>query len=661
MQKYNNLGLKRAMQWLMASAVALILYSCASMGTPSGGPRDEDPPRFVRANPMPEAVNVSRSNMSIDFNELVNVKDAFSKVVVSPPSTQAPRISSSGRRVNIEFRDTLLPNTTYTVDFSNAIQDVNENNPLEGFSYTFSTGPTLDSLRISGMVLNAADLEPQKDVLVGVHSILNDTAFLKLPFERVAKTDDRGRFIIRGLKPGPYRVFALGDANNDFRWDNPEESIAFYNEIVVPQTEQTTVTDTIYNLKTMEVDTVVDRSRTIFLPNDLLLSYFNINFKPQYIVKNERLDSTRISLILNGPSPKIPTLTPLNVTASDDWYDLERSANNDTLTYWLREPSLVSTDTLKMRFDFQGLLRSGEIEERSDTLDFITTRPRAVKPKKKSKQEETDSLPQVRFLDLRMISAPQLDVYSPVIIEVNEPLETFFSSALHLEEKVDSLWGTVPGFNGAEPLDSLSLRRYKINMPWKYGTEYRLRVDSLATHSIYGISNRPAEFNFKVKALADYSSLKMNITGLPDSVPAFMELLTSSDAVARTAPVINGVATFKDVNPGTYYARITLDANGNGKFDTGNYDKQIQPETVFYYPKKINLRKNWDIDQSWNVYELPVDQQKPNAIKKNKPERKKHDRQEQQVEEEEDEIFDPTRNPFNPNDRRRSSRNRTTY
>ena len=661
MQKYINLGLKRAMQWLMASAVALILYSCASMGTPSGGPRDEDPPRFVRANPMPEAVNVSRSNMSIDFNELVNVKDAFSKVVVSPPSTQAPRISSSGRRVNIEFRDTLLPNTTYTVDFSNAIQDVNENNPLEGFSYTFSTGPTLDSLRISGMVLNAADLEPQKDVLVGVHSILNDTAFLKLPFERVAKTDDRGRFIIRGLKPGPYRVFALGDANNDFRWDNPEESIAFYNEIVVPQTEQTTVTDTIYNLKTMEVDTVVDRSRTIFLPNDLLLSYFNINFKPQYIVKNERLDSTRISLILNGPSPKIPTLTPLNVTASDDWYDLERSANNDTLTYWLREPSLVSTDTLKMRVDFQGLLRSGEIEERSDTLDFITTRPRAVKPKKKSKQEETDSLPQVRFLDLRMISAPQLDVYSPVIIEVNEPLETFFSSALHLEEKVDSLWGTVPGFNGAEPLDSLSLRRYKINMPWKYGTEYRLRVDSLATHSIYGISNRPAEFNFKVKALADYSSLKMNITGLPDSVPAFMELLTSSDAVARTAPVINGVATFKDVNPGTYYARITLDANGNGKFDTGNYDKQIQPETVFYYPKKINLRKNWDIDQSWNVYELPADQQKPNAIKKNKPERKKHDRQEQQVEEEEDEIFDPTRNPFNPNDRRRSSRNRTTY
>ena len=160
MQKYINLGLKRAMQWLMASAVALILYSCASMGTPSGGPRDEDPPRFVRANPMPEAVNVSRSNMSIDFNELVNVKDAFSKVVVSPPSTQAPRISSSGRRVNIEFRDTLLPNTTYTVDFSNAIQDVNENNPLEGFSYTFSTGPTLDSLRISGMVLNAADLEP---------------------------------------------------------------------------------------------------------------------------------------------------------------------------------------------------------------------------------------------------------------------------------------------------------------------------------------------------------------------------------------------------------------------------------------------------------------------------------------------------------------------
>lgn len=660
MRKYNTGGLRTAMKWLAASSVALVLYSCASMGTPSGGPRDEDPPRFVRANPAPGATDVSRTNISIDFNELVNVKDAFSKVVVSPPSTQAPRVSSNGRRVNIEFRDTLLPNTTYTVDFSNAIQDVNEGNPLEGFSYTFSTGPTLDSLRISGMVLNAFDLEPQKDVLVGVHSILSDTAFVKLPFERVAKTDDRGRFIIRGLKPGPYRIFALGDANNDFRWDNPEESIAFYNEIVVPQTERIAVTDTVYDLKTMNPDTVVERMRTVFLPNDLLLSYFNINYKPQYIVKNERVDSTRISIVLNGASPAIPVLTPIGAPSpGDDWYDLERSADNDTLTYWLRKPDLINTDTLTMRFDFQGVSRSGEIEQRSDTLTFVTNRPHIVKPKRKNKKEQTDTIPQTRFLDLRMTSAPQLDVYSPLTIEVDEPLETFYASSLHLEQKVDSLWGAVSGFKGAELTDTLSLRRYKIEMPWEYGTEYRLRVDTLAARSIYGIASRPAEFNFKVKALADYSNLKMTVSGLPDSIPAFMELLTTSDSPVRTAPVIGGIATFRDVNPGTYYARITLDSNGNGKFDTGNFDRQIQPETVFYYPKKINLRKNWDVDQSWNVYELPVDQQKPDAIKKNKPERKKHERQEQQTDEEEDEIFDPTRNPFDPNDRRRT--NRTTY
>ncbi|MDE5872003.1 MAG: Ig-like domain-containing protein, partial [Muribaculaceae bacterium] len=144
-------ALKKHIGVLGATAASvMLLWGCASIGNPSGGPRDEDPPRFVRANPAPGSVNVDPSNIHIDFNELINVKDAFQKVVLSPPGTSTPRVSTRGRRVVVNITDTLLPNTTYTIDFGDAIEDNNEANKLSGFAYTFSIGPTLDSLRISG-------------------------------------------------------------------------------------------------------------------------------------------------------------------------------------------------------------------------------------------------------------------------------------------------------------------------------------------------------------------------------------------------------------------------------------------------------------------------------------------------------------------------------
>lgn len=206
---------RKAFLALAGGAAASLLFSCASIGNPSGGPRDEDAPAFVRANPAPGATNVTNRRAMLEFDELVNVKDAFSKVVISPTTAQTPRVSTSGRRVYIDFGDSLAENTTYTVDFGNSIEDFTEGNKLPSFAYSFSTGPELDTLQISGMVLAARNLEPQQQMIVGVHSILADSAFKKLRLERVAKTDDRGRFTVRGLKPGQYRLFALADANND--------------------------------------------------------------------------------------------------------------------------------------------------------------------------------------------------------------------------------------------------------------------------------------------------------------------------------------------------------------------------------------------------------------------------------------------------------------
>lgn len=651
--------MKGAFRCLLLCLAAWLLYSCASIGNPSGGRRDERPPQVVRSNPAPYATGVKSERVVIEFDEIVNVKDAFSKVVISPTSAETPRVSSLGRKVTVQFKDTLQPNTTYTIDFADAIEDNNEANKLTSYSFTFSTGDDIDSLRISGMVLGAQDLEPQQGILVGVHTNTEDTAFSRTRLVRVAKTDDRGRFTIRGLKEGPYRLFALKDLNNDYRWDNPEEDIAFHSELIYPTSEPDVAVDSVFDDITGELDSVVHRDYTSFLPNDILLSSFNIQYKPQYLVNYERIDSTRIQLIFNAPSDSLPEVALVGTTPDPEWYHLQRTAKNDTLTYWLKDPKIISTDTLRLATRYLRTDSAKMLTPVNDTLRLITKRPKATKndtKKRKKKEEElADTLPDpIKLLDIKSLTSSTHDIYLPVLIEFGTPLDTLNTAAFHLEQKVDTLWTPLRWSEGPKPRDSVALMEYRIDYPWEYGGNYRLVVDSLAATGIYGLWNGSFTHEFKVKAEEDYSNLYLRIEGL-DTVPAFVELLDRSDKVVRREPVEGEIASFLNVNPGDYYARLVIDTDGNGEFTTGSYDDFRQPEYTFYYPKKITLKKNWDLDQTWNIYETPVDLQKPNAIKKNKPaqDKRKKGQQDDGMLEEEDDYFDVNENPFDPKSKRR--------
>lgn len=645
-----------------------ILVSCASIGNPSGGPRDEDPPRFVRSNPAPGSANVHRDRITIDFDEIVNVKDAFTKVVISPPSAQVPRVSSQGHRVNVQFRDTLQPNTTYTIDFGNSIEDNNEGNKLQGFTYTFSTGAEIDTLQISGMVLSADALEPQQGMLVGVYSNLSDTAFSTLPFERIAKTDDRGRFSIRGLAPGEYRIFALNDLDNDYHRANPEETMAFYDFTLVPTSERITASDTIYNLLTGSVDTVISRERTRFLPNDILLRSFESGYKSQFLQKYERVDSTRLSFIFNAPSDTLPEIDLVNLEGYKDWAVLERSAHNDTLTYWLRPQSLIATDSLYISARYLRTDSAQLLSAVTDTLRFFTNRPKTTKKKEKKKkdvEEQADTIiPKIPALRLNIASSSNQEVYLPLVMEFETPLEYLDTNAFHLENRVDTVWTPVTKEWHTVPYDSVSVRKFKIEYPWEFGTEYRLVIDTLAATGIYGRVTDPLEHKFKTKNEEDYCTLIFNITNFTDTVPAFAELVNNSDAVVKRVKVENGVAKFMYLAPGKYYARIYEDHDGDGLYTTGDYSKGCQPDYVYYYPKIINLKKNWEKSETWNVFDTAIDLMKPDNLKKNKPEADKRNRKRQKEtgteEEEEDDYFDPTRNPFDPNDRGRR-RNTGSY
>lgn len=644
---------------LFVVAAALLLAACASIGRPEGGPRDMTPPVMVSSTPAPGSVNVSNGRIDIVFDENITLDDPMNKIVVSPPQKKQAQISSNGRRVRITLRDTLRDSTTYTVDLADAVRDLNEGNILDGLAIDFSTGPSIDTLMISGIVFEERTLEPAQGMIVGVYSTpVADTALTTLPMERITKTNALGRFTIRNLKPGSYRVFAINDLNHDFHWDRSED-IAFLDRDISPSTMSIEVTDTFTDAAGN--DSLVTRPATRFLPDDILLTWFNENYKPLYLVKHERPDARRLTLEMSTRSDSLPQLTLLNTLRAGARLDreavLQSSPGLDSLTYWLRDTTLIGSDTLKIAARY---LHTDTLDNITFTTDTLTFALRQAK-KMKKRDEETDSVPKLEFVNIGISSRQPQDLNIPLLFETSAPTASIDSAGFRIEELVDSIWMPVAAKIPSPP-DSLQPMRLLTEMTWKPKTKYRVTIDSLAVTDIYGNHNRPFVQEVSTHAIEDYAALFFNIGDLgPDS--AIVELL-SSDKPVRLEPVRNGVATFEYVTPGAYYARLFIDRNHNGRWDTGCVADTLQPEDVFYFSKKLNLKKNWDVEQQWNIYETPVDLQKPEDIKKNKPPRPKWETEEEREKrkkgnnDDEEEEFDPFMNdPFAPQSPDRLSNN----
>ena len=625
------------------------MYSCANIGNPSGGPIDKTPPIFMRSNPTPNAVNVKDRKIEIFFDEIVTLKDPSTKIIVSPAQTEMPRMSALGRKVTVELVDSLLPNTTYTIDFSNSIQDNNEGNAIDNFAFAFSTGSVIDSMRVSGYVIDSRTLEPMQSVVVGLQSNLADSAFHKEKLQRVALTNDRGQFTIRNVSPGSYHIFALKDLDRDYKFGNPTEDIAFLDSIIVPSIGTREAADTVYN-DLNEIDTIMRATRPAYFPNDILLSMFNEDRKSQYLANNMRVDSTRISLTFAAASDTLPSLSIVGRNdVPDQWYTLERSQTNDTLTYWIRPPHLVSADTLMVATTYLRTDTASNLSWGTDTLKFTFQRQKA---KKKKKNEETDSLEQIRFMELHPLANGTQEVYAPLLLQTGTPIERYSREAFHLQRKLQN--DTI--FYPAE-IKSIALRDSTLNrrdlvlkVDWEPGAAYTLAVDSLAMTDIYGLQTKPLKVDFNVRKMEEYGNIVFNITAVRDS--AIVELLDGTEKIVLRAPVKNHRAELLNLLPGKYYARLFIDRNGNGKYDTGNYDMHLQPEETVYYPGAINLKKNWDVEQTWDIYATPIDKQKPEAIKKNKPERKKWEKvntEKTETDEDEENGFSDFSNPNGPN------------
>ena len=616
------------------TVIILILYACASTGTPDGGPYDETPPKFVRATPGPNSTGNTRKKVAIEFDEFIKIENAAEKVIISPPQTEMPEVKASGKRVLVEFFDTLRANTTYTIDFGDAIVDNNEGNPMGNFAYAFSTGETIDTMEVAGTVLNAQDLEPIKGIQVGLHKNLNDTAFTKLPFDRISRTDSRGRFSIKGVAPGKYRIYALKDGNQNYLFDSKTEIIAYSDSLIIPSMEPATRQDTTWNaIDTLEIDTVKTVHYTHFMPDDIILRAFKEETTMQYLAKSEREQLNRFSLYFSAKADTLPTVTGLDFDEKDAFI-IESSLKNDTIRYWIKDTVLCERDTLTLQLDYLYTDTLGNLVPKRDTLYMMNKlskekrlamakeemEKKEKEMKKRRKKGDTLNVVETVFFKMNVDAPSSMDINRNICISFEEPVQSIDTAAIHVDVKVDTLWNEERFIFVS---DSVIPRRYYILSDWKPGNEYRLRIDSTAIKSIYGLHTNKVENTVKIKTLEEYGTLYLNIKGVEGN--AIVQLLNSSDAVVREQKLKeNNTCDFYFLQPNTkYYIRMYIDSNNNGKWDTGVYDKKIQPEEVYYFPKVWEMKANFEFEEDWDVKSVPLDRQKLDEIKKQKPEEAK--------------------------------------
>ena len=610
----------------------IVVYSCASMGNPDGGPYDEEPPKFVRSTPKPFAINSKEKKVTIEFDEFIKLEKAAEKVVVSPPQLEQPEIKASGRKVVVGLVDSLRPNTTYTIDFADAIVDNNEGNPLGNYAFTFSTGTTIDTMEVSGTVLSASDLEPVKNIQVGLHSDLSDSAFMKKPFDRVSRTDSRGHFSIRGIAPGKYRIYALMDGNQNYLFDSKTEMIAFSDSIIIPAMEDAMRQDTIWK-DSLTIDTIKSVGYTRFLPDDIILRAFKEENDRQYLTRSERDKENHFVLTFSARADTLPTLKGLNFDERDAFI-IEKTDRNDSICYWIKDSLIYQMDTLEIQMDYLATDTLDRLVPQTDTLFLANKLTRAEREKleakaaeekekerkKKEKKGEKIEPEPTKFLTLNVDAPSAFDLDRNVYLSFDEPVASIDTAAIHLEIKKDSLWEEIPFLFVS---DSVLPRKYEILAEWEPEKEYQLSIDSMAFKGVYGLHTNKVKQTMKVKKLNEYGTILLNITGADST--AVVELLDGSGKVLRQQRITpQNTADFYYLNPGTkFYIRLFNDRNGNGVWDTGKYSEHLQPEEVYYFPKVWEMKANFDFEENWNINAVPVEKQKLDEIKKQKPEETK--------------------------------------
>lgn len=576
---------------------ALAFCGCANKGYPEGGPRDVTPPHVTEERPASFSTGFDKKSINIYFDEYVALKGINEKFIISPPQAKKPKVRLRAKYVMVEFLDSLRPDMTYSLDFADAIVDNNEGNPLGFYRYVFSTGEVIDTLELSGKVVDAATNEPVLNSSVFLYENATDSMPLKEIPTYMGLTDSSGCFRITNIREADYKVLAVMDENRDYKYTPEGERVAFLDTAVHPVVFPVTRTDTIGE------DSIVERSFLAYGPNNLYLRMFMETPTQLYMTDEARSQREMLRFTFSVPAKNEFAIQLLDTVVEGDWYFREVSRGEDTVTLWIRDSSVYRRDTLRFALSY---LRTDSVGMRSpyaDTVKLVFTDKKKEDTKRKKKEEK----PQVDFLKMTFGVGQEQDVNKGIPLEFDRPVTQEVAEHIRLLEKVDSLYEPVPFRLVA---DSTCVRKYRLEATWQPDSSYKIQVDSADIRDLYGRWNDKVEKKIRVHALEFYGKLTVHIENVEEKV--ILQLYKpdnrKDDKGNRIFNVVgekrtsqSGDILFDFLHEGKYFLRAIMDANGDGRWTPGLYLRGLQAEQVRYLPVEINVKQNFDVEQSFDM------------------------------------------------------------
>lgn len=654
---------------LLLLLLVALLAGCARFSSPEGGPYDMLPPVVVRTVPAQGATNVQSKRLRIYFDEHVKLERQSEKVIISPPQLLPPKMISLGRHIDITLEDPLIPNTTYTIDFGDAIVDNNEGNPLTGFVYAFSTGPIIDTMQISGVLLDARTLRPIEYALVGIYPKDDSLGFSSHPMMRMTRSAEKGSFALLNVHDGAYRVVALEDMDNNYYYSTPQERFAFstqfyqtevrWEEVALDSLAQAkdSIASATDSLPAWKQDSLRNEEKKVaeevlatdsvpptenpqkqlrYLPDDVVLLLNRSPKQPQQLNKAERTDSLSFQLLFNQV---VDTLPNVRILQPEGWHRSplypQLSPEQNKIAFFLPPNGSPIPDSLQIEAFYSTTDSLGNWQKRCDTLTLH--KPRVVNsPKKRTPNRpegktlsggrsgldstatssEADSLStDERWTPLTITSSQGIfkgTTKDSLLFHFSEPVVKIDTARIKLLSVQDSLTShPVPFRIGTLPLHSFS-RQVLFSM--EPGTRYLLQLDTGAVVGLSGAASGAAEYTLQLSALQDLGNIELQVSGLLHPEKAVVELLDATDYPLLTTTIENDTIRFSQLPPNTYYARLYVDLNSNGRWD-GAVFPHTPPEPVYYYPKGLAAQAKFTTQEGWNVTAVPLPQQRPSELK----------------------------------------------
>lgn len=559
-----------------------MLCRCANVVTPSGGPKDEKTPVVLEASPANNSTNFKGKSIHLTFDEFVTLNNPSNTVLISPPMNKKPTYRTSGKTVIIRFEEPLRPNTTYSINFGDAIKDLHEGNVFSGYTFNFSTGEKIDSLSLNGKVTSASTLKPMEGMIVGLYSPDNDTITIdSLPYrvkpDYITITDKNGNFKFSGLADKEYLIFALKDNNSNLIYDLPNEEIAFYSDLVKPYfvdyhiVKDTTSNDSVPQLKQ---DKHPSYELFSFVQEDSI----------QKIFKKELVEDGLLRFVFRYPAQNVD-IQP--VEALPDTFDIlpVYTTRKDTVL-WYFTPT---KDSLWISIN-DGV-------NISDTTHY-SLKPRKSVTRRRRNQEETTTTKRLTIKN--NLKGNKLKPYQPLIFSFNEPITALneHDTTIFIADK-----DTIINDLHFVKEDEYGFR-FRLEKELEPEKKYQILIPDSTFFGFRGYTNDTIKTSFVVQEESAFGNIYLTVD-VPEGVPqVIIELMTEQGkTIDKQILTKSQDLAFEFLDPGKYKLKATIDLDANGEWSPGNFAKRQQPEKIVFYNGILEVRANWDIDldEPWKI------------------------------------------------------------